>query len=101
MHLLSLASSFPKFRYSQAESLSALKESDFWTRLSPKSLRILQKVLSNDNGIRYRHFAVNSLDNAWKRDAQQLNEACIKYPSKYANSNKIPFYCISTAARTQ
>ena len=75
MHLLSLASSFPKFRFSQAESLLALKKSDFWTRLSPKSLRILQKVLSNDNGIKYRHFAVDSLDNAWKRDAQQLNEA--------------------------
>lgn len=75
MHLLSLASSFPQARFSQADCLAALQQSAFWKRLSSRSLRILEKVLTGDNGIGCRHFAVDSLEQAWMRNAQQLNEA--------------------------
>ncbi|MGB0416407.1 MAG: stilbene synthase [Coraliomargarita sp.] len=75
MHLLSLASSFPESRFSQADCLAALQQSEFWKSLSSRSLRILEKVLTSDNGIGYRHFAVDSLEQAWLRNAQQLNEA--------------------------
>ncbi|ADE54025.1 type III polyketide synthase [Coraliomargarita akajimensis] len=75
MHLLSIASSFPKSRFSQSDCLAALQQSEFWMRLSGRSLRILEKVLTGNNGIEYRNFAVDSLEQAWRRDAQQLNEA--------------------------
>lgn len=75
MELLSLASSFPESRFSQSDCLTALQQSEFWKSLSSRSLRILERVLTGDNGISHRHFAVNSLEQAWMRDAQQLNEA--------------------------
>ncbi len=75
MYLQSLASAFPSADYSQSDCLSALQQSEFWKRLSSRSLRILEKVLTGDNGIERRYFAVRSLEEAWMRDAQQLNEA--------------------------
>ena len=75
MHLLSLASAFPEPRFSQSDCLAALQQSEFWQTLSPRSLKILEKVLTGDNGIEHRHFAVDSLEQAWMRNAQELNEA--------------------------
>jgi predicted naringenin-chalcone synthase len=75
MYLHSLASAFPSSVYSQSDCLAALQASKFWKELRPRSLRILEKVLSSDNGIDQRHFAVRSLEEAWARDAQELNEA--------------------------
>jgi len=75
MRLQSIASSFPKPVYSQSDCLNALQASHFWQTLNPRSLRILEKVLTGQNGIESRHFAVDTLEEAWKRDAQQLNEA--------------------------
>jgi alkylresorcinol/alkylpyrone synthase len=75
MNLLSLASSFPLARFSQSECLAGLQQSEYWKRLSPRSLKILEKVLRGDNGIESRHFAVESLEQTWMRGAQQLSEA--------------------------
>jgi alkylresorcinol/alkylpyrone synthase len=75
MNLVSIASSFPLTRFSQAECLAALRESDYWKRLSSRSLKILERVLRGDSGIDFRHFAVDSLEQTWRRDAQELSEA--------------------------
>ena len=75
MYLQSLGSAFPETSFSQSDCLVALQGSEFWQRLSSRSLRILEKVFTGDNGIEQRRFAVRSLEEAWVRDAQQLNEA--------------------------
>ena len=75
MKLLSIASAFPEYSYSQAECLSAMRGAPFWAQLKPRSRLLLEKVLSGDSGIDKRHFCVDSLELAWSRDAQELNHA--------------------------
>ncbi|MEM8867079.1 MAG: stilbene synthase [Verrucomicrobiota bacterium] len=75
MHLISVASSFPKLVFTQSDCLDVLKASSYWESLSSRSLSILQKVLEGDNGIRQRHFAADALEQVWQRSAQELNES--------------------------
>ena len=75
MKLLSVASAFPEYSYTQAECLSAMRGAPFWEQLNSRSRLLLEKVLSGDSGIDKRHFCVDSLELAWSRDAQELNHA--------------------------
>lgn len=75
MKLLSVASAFPEYSYTQTECLSAMRGAPFWEELNPRSRWLLEKVLSGNSGIEKRHFCVDSLELAWSRDAQELNQA--------------------------
>lgn len=75
MNLLSVGSAFPDNSFTQAECLEAMRGADFWGDLTGRSRMMLEKVLAGDSGIEKRHFALNSLDEAWQRGAQELNEA--------------------------
>ena len=74
MTLLGLGSSFPKFEFTQIELLEKFRESPHWERLRDSSRRILATVLSGDSGIDTRRFEVERIEEAWERDAQELNE---------------------------
>jgi predicted naringenin-chalcone synthase len=74
MQLISIASHFPEFSYSQSDCLSALKDSQFWSKLSSRSHRILDKVFSLDTGINKRHLSTNDLSSIWNLSASQLNK---------------------------
>ncbi len=75
MNLLSVGSAFPDNSFTQAECLEAMRGANFWGDLTDRSRMVLEKVLAGDSGIEKRHFALNSLDEAWQRGAQELNEA--------------------------
>ena len=75
MKLLSVASAFPEYSYTQAECLTAMRGAPFWEELNSRSRLLLEKVLAGNSGIAKRHFCVDSLELAWSRDAQELNQA--------------------------
>lgn len=75
MNLLSVGSAFPERSFSQAECLEAMRGADFWEDLNGRSRMVLEKVLTGDSGIGKRHFALDELEVAWRRGAQELNEA--------------------------
>lgn len=75
MNLLATGTAFPVNRFTQAECLDAMKSAQFWHGLKGRSRMVLEKVLSGESGIEKRHFALKRLDDAWRRGAQELNEA--------------------------
>ncbi|MGJ8673853.1 type III polyketide synthase [Rubritalea sp.] len=84
MKLNSVASAFPPYAYSQLECLEAMRGAPFWEGLSARSRLVLEKVLSGNSGIEKRHFCVDSLEAAWSRNAQELNEAYEREAPKLA-----------------
>ena len=75
MNLIAVGSAFPSNRFTQLECLDAMKGADFWQGLTGRSRMVLEKVLVGESGIQKRHFALDSLEEAWRRGAQELNEA--------------------------
>ena len=75
MNLIAVGSAFPSNRFTQLECLDAMKGADFWQGLTGRSRMVLEKVLAGESGIQKRHFALDSLEEAWRRGAQELNEA--------------------------
>ena len=75
MNLAAVGSAFPSNSFTQQECLDAMKAADFWQSLKGRSQMVIEKVLSGDSGIQKRHFALDSLEQAWSRGAQELNEA--------------------------
>jgi predicted naringenin-chalcone synthase len=74
MHLLAIASEFPANSYTQTECLEGMRGAPFWNTLSERSRMLLETVLTGESGIQKRHFALNELEQAWQRGAQELNE---------------------------
>lgn len=75
MKLHSVASAFPHHSYTQETCLSAMQAAPFWSEINSRSRIVLDKVLTGNSGIEKRHFCVDKLEDAWNRDAQELNEA--------------------------
>ena len=75
MQLLTIGSEFPVNSFTQAECLEAMKGAQFWNTLNGSSKTVLDKVLNGDSGINKRHFALDHPEQAWQRNAQELNEA--------------------------
>ncbi|MBK1830868.1 stilbene synthase [Verrucomicrobiaceae bacterium R5-34] len=84
MNLLGIASAFPTASFTQPQCLAAMQEADFWLDLDRRSQVLLGKVLGGDSGINKRHFALDQLTDAWRRDAQALNEAYERQAPKLA-----------------
>ena len=74
MYLRSLATAVPPDAFTQAECWDILRASDVGTRLNARSMSILRKVLTADNGIDRRHFATPDIENIFDRDVDALNE---------------------------
>ncbi|MGJ8657549.1 MAG: type III polyketide synthase [Akkermansiaceae bacterium] len=74
MKLISIASGFPEHHYTQQQCLDAMRQAEFWSELKVGSRRLLEKVLQSEGGIEERRFALTNLTEAWKRDAQELNQ---------------------------
>lgn len=84
MKLLSVASAFPEYSYTQNDCLKAMSEAPFWDEINARSRFLLEKVLTGNSGIEKRHFCIDSLELAWSRNAQELNEAYEKAAPKLA-----------------
>ncbi|MDG1358124.1 MAG: 3-oxoacyl-[acyl-carrier-protein] synthase III C-terminal domain-containing protein [Akkermansiaceae bacterium] len=75
MNLSAVGTAFPMNSFTQKQCLDAMRAADFWQGLKGRSQMVIEKVLTGDSGIEKRHFALDSLDQAWSRGAQELNEA--------------------------
>ena len=75
MYLESIATALPPHRYSQAECLSAMRDSGVLDRLKPGSRQLLARVLANDaSGIQSRHFCLPELHPVFGSGPQGLSE---------------------------
>jgi len=61
MYFIGLGTAAPVARYAQRDCWDALRHSDVFARLSPRSHAILKKVLCGDNGISTRHLALDPI----------------------------------------
>jgi len=75
MYLHSLANVVPTQRLTQRECWEILRHSPAAQKLRPGSRALLEKILTRDNGIETRHFAVGDLDKIFDLDAEALNHA--------------------------
>ncbi|MEX2381257.1 MAG: stilbene synthase [Opitutales bacterium] len=73
MYLQSIASAVPPHRFTQAECWEIIDRSKAKTALRDRSLALLKKVLTSDNGIDYRHFAAPCIEKIFDLDGEQLN----------------------------
>ena len=65
MFIRGLGTAAPIYRYDQAQCWAALQASRRFAELAPRSRAILRKVLTGENGIRTRHFAMEQLGQAF------------------------------------
>ncbi len=75
MYLESISSAFPEWEYTQAECWDAMLDAGLAQQLKPRSLGLMEKVLTGDGGIATRRFAVPDIQRVFSRDAEGLNKA--------------------------
>jgi alkylresorcinol/alkylpyrone synthase len=73
MFIQGIGTATPPYRYSQRECWDAFTRSPYLEQLSSRSQAILRKVLSSDNGIETRHFAMSELSQAFSLDPNTLH----------------------------
>jgi len=73
MFIQGVATATPPFKYSQKECWEAFCRSPYLAKLSSRSQAILRKVLSSDNGIENRNFAMRDLSEAFSMDPNTLH----------------------------
>lgn len=75
MNLLSLACAVPKTRYKQSDLWPIYERQPLSRTLREGSNQMMKKLLRRENGITYRHFALDDIDELLKLDAEGLNRA--------------------------
>ena len=65
MFITGLGTALPPRRYTQVECWRALEAWDRVQQLAPRSRAILRKILLGSNGIEARHFAIDSMEEAF------------------------------------
>ena len=73
MFIQGIGRAVPSFKYSQRDCWNALSNSSHLSQLSSRSAAILRKVLTGDNGIDTRHFAMSNLDEAFAINPNTLH----------------------------
>lgn len=72
MFVTGIATATPDHRYSKLECWNAFKSSEWFNRLGPRAHTIAEAVLTRDNGIEFRHLAVQSLTDVFTIDPDTL-----------------------------
>jgi alkylresorcinol/alkylpyrone synthase len=76
MYLHSLATTNPPHTFTQAETWLALQSHPDFPGLKPRSVSLLEKILTNGNsGIQTRQFTAADLAPVFRQDAQSLNRS--------------------------
>ena len=74
MYLRALATAVPPRSFSQQDCWEAMKTDDFLTRLRPRSVALIEKVLCNElSGIERRNLSLESIESSFNSDAEELN----------------------------
>jgi predicted naringenin-chalcone synthase len=72
MFITGIGTAAPLQRYSKAQCWEAFKSSAWVHRLSPRAQSVIEAVLLQDNGIEYRHLAVDALSEVFAIDPDTL-----------------------------
>ncbi len=75
MFLHALATANPPAKFTQDDCWEVARHSAAVSRLNERAQFILKKVLTGDNGIATRHFALDDLDRIFDLNADELNAA--------------------------
>jgi alkylresorcinol/alkylpyrone synthase len=73
MFIIGIGTAAPPQRYSQEECWKVIQESPPFRELNRRSKAVLKKVLTADNGIETRHFALERLDQAFNLTPDALH----------------------------
>lgn len=73
MFLHALATAVPPARFAQAECWEIVQRSPVRARLTKRSRLILHSILTHDNGIATRHFAMPEIERVFDRTPDELN----------------------------
>ncbi len=73
MFLHGLGTAHPEHRYSKQDCWDAFEQSDWFGKLDRRARAIAQNVLTRDNGIEYRHLAVETLAESFQIDPDTLH----------------------------
>jgi predicted naringenin-chalcone synthase len=87
MYLKSLAKAVPPRSFSQTSCWDSMRDSNLLEELKPRSSSLVEKILTGSSGgIETRHFAADSLETVFSRDAQQLSEDFEREAPKLASA---------------
>ncbi len=75
MFLHALATAHPPAKFTQRECWEVARHSPAVARLNDRAQSLLEKVLTGDNGIATRHFALSDLNRIFDLSADELNAA--------------------------
>lgn len=84
MLITGLGTAVPPQRYAQPECWEALQRAEPFPHLSPRSRAILRKVLNGDNGIAFRHLALEPLDEAFQLSPDVLSARFARHAPQLA-----------------
>jgi polyketide synthase Type III len=78
MFITGLGTAAPPHRYTQAECWEAIQASPQFSHLSSRSRAVLRKVLTGNNGIATRHFALEKLEHGFDLTPDALHARFLK-----------------------
>ncbi len=73
MYIVGLGTAHPEWRYTKADCWESFKASPWFDRLDRRARMVTELVLSRDNGIDARYFAVETLDKVFSIDPDTLH----------------------------
>jgi polyketide synthase Type III len=79
MFIAGLGTAVPPARYTQVECWEALKASPRFAALGAPGRALAQRVLCGDSGVRTRHLALGSLDQAFEIDPDVLQQRFLRH----------------------
>jgi predicted naringenin-chalcone synthase len=84
MFITGIGTATPSQRYSQADCWRTIQQCPEFEKLNNRSKAILKKVLTGENGIATRHFALEKLEEAFRLNPDALHERFIENAPKLA-----------------
>ena len=85
MFISGLGTATPPRRYRQRDCWETLRNSAHFSQLKPRSQAILRKVLLGDNGIIFRHLALEPLSEAFDLRPDALHARFLKHAPELAS----------------
>src|SRR5579863_9268904 len=78
MFIIGIGTATPPRRYSQVDCWQTVQHCPRFHELNARSKAILKKVLTGENGIATRHFALEKLEEAFQLNPDALHDRFVK-----------------------
>ena len=86
MYITGVGTSTPPWKYSKSDCWEAFEHSEWFGLLEPRARMVAQMVLQRENGIEYRHIAVDSLAKIFSIDPNTLHERFLAFAPALAEN---------------